>query len=79
MVIAMCYSISITAAEIMMGKIYSSIFNNHSIEVSVAAGRRELYLKKERNAWLGHIINRGQKTDRFLLRACTAVRRFPHW
>jgi tetratricopeptide (TPR) repeat protein len=56
MAIAMCYSISITAAEIMMEKIYSSIFNNDSIEASVAAGRRELYLKRERNAWLGHVI-----------------------
>lgn len=55
-VLAMRYSISVTAAELLMKKLYSELFSKKSIEASIASGRQELYAEKKRNAWLGHVI-----------------------
>jgi tetratricopeptide (TPR) repeat protein len=56
LVLAMRYSISVSASEILMEKIYEEIFNGKHIEKAIACGRKELYNRKKRSAWLGYEI-----------------------
>ncbi|MEM9275110.1 MAG: CHAT domain-containing protein, partial [Cyanobacteria bacterium P01_F01_bin.143] len=51
MVVAMRYSVTVTAAEIMMAKIYQHLFDHRDLNQAVRLGRRELYNRKERNAY----------------------------
>lgn len=56
LVLAMRYSISVTAATKFMEKFYNTLFGNRPIEEAVAWGRSELYNDKNRQASLGYTI-----------------------
>ncbi|MEM6614194.1 MAG: CHAT domain-containing protein [Cyanobacteria bacterium P01_C01_bin.72] len=51
MVVAMSYSITVTAAEIIMEKIYAHLFDQQDLNRAIRLGRRELYNRKERKAY----------------------------
>jgi tetratricopeptide (TPR) repeat protein len=51
MVVAMSYSVTVTAAEIMMRQIYQHLFDNQDINQAIRLGRRELYCRKGRRAY----------------------------
>ena len=51
MVVAMSYSITVTAAEIMMQQIYEHLFKKKDINQAIRLGRRELYNRKGRRAY----------------------------
>ncbi|WP_372949012.1 tetratricopeptide repeat protein [Mariniphaga sp.] len=60
-VMAMRYSLSVTAAEVMMQRLYESLFDTPSgvavkIDRAFADARTELFRDKERNARLGYTI-----------------------
>ena len=63
LVLAMRYSISVTAAEIMMERLYYQLYNKNPIEQAIATSRRELYLNKERKA----LYNRDIKLEDWML------------
>jgi tetratricopeptide (TPR) repeat protein len=51
MVVAMSYSVTVTAAEILMKQIYMHLFDKQDINQAIRLGRRELYNRKERKAY----------------------------
>jgi hypothetical protein len=51
MVVAMSYSVTVTAAEIMMQQIYQHLFDNQDINQAIRLGRKELYNRKGRKAY----------------------------
>lgn len=51
MVVAMSYSVTVTAAKIIMEKIYEHLFDNQDINQAIRLGRRELYNRKGRRAY----------------------------
>ena len=56
MVVAMGYSVTVTAATVMMKAVYEQIFNKKLLEDAVRLGRRELFNQKERNAYFDYKI-----------------------
>ncbi|MGK7896965.1 MAG: tetratricopeptide repeat protein [Xenococcus sp. (in: cyanobacteria)] len=50
MVVAMSYTVLVTAAEIIMEQIYKHLFDNQDINQAIRLGRRELYNRKGRKA-----------------------------
>jgi tetratricopeptide (TPR) repeat protein len=57
MVVAMGYSITVTAASLLMEKLYSEIFANKSFNEAIRLGRRELFNKKQRQAYYNQTID----------------------
>ena len=51
MVVAMSYSVTVTAAKIIMEQIYEHLFDKQDINQAIRLGRRELYNRKERRAY----------------------------
>lgn len=51
MVVAMSYSVTVTAAEIMMQQIYTHLFDNQDLNHAIRLGRRELFNRKGRRAY----------------------------
>ena len=51
MVVAMSYSVTVTAAEIVMREIYTHLFDNQDLNEAIRLGRRELYNRKQRTAY----------------------------
>ena len=51
MVVAMSYSVTVTAAEIVMREIYTHLFDNQDLNEAIRLGRRELYNRKQRKAY----------------------------
>ncbi|MEM8723298.1 MAG: CHAT domain-containing protein [Cyanobacteria bacterium P01_G01_bin.39] len=51
MVVAMSYSVTVTAAEIIMQQIYQHLFDNQDINQAIRLGRKELYNRKARKAY----------------------------
>ena len=51
MVVAMSYSVTVTAAKIIMEKIYEHLFDEQDINQAIRLGRRELYNRKSRRAY----------------------------
>ncbi|MEM8723021.1 MAG: tetratricopeptide repeat protein [Cyanobacteria bacterium P01_G01_bin.39] len=51
MVLAMSYSVTVTAAEIIMRQIYTHLFDNQDLNHAIRLGRRELYNRKGRSAY----------------------------
>jgi len=49
-VIAMSYSITVSAAKILMKEIYTNLFDEKSLPIAISKGRRRLYKDKERKA-----------------------------
>jgi hypothetical protein len=56
LVLAMRYSISVSAAEIMMEILYEKLFDEKSIETAISLGRQKLYNQKNRKAMWGQQI-----------------------
>jgi hypothetical protein len=56
MVVAMGYSVTVTAAKVMMTAVYEQIFNKKLLEDAVRLGRRELFNQKERKAYFNYAI-----------------------
>ena len=56
MVVAMGYSVTVTAAKVMMAAVYEQIFNKKLLEDAVRLGRRELFNQKERQAYFNYEI-----------------------
>jgi len=50
MVVAMSYSVTVTAAEIIMEQIYRHLFSNKDLNQAIRLGRKELYDGKARKA-----------------------------
>jgi len=57
MVVAMGYSVTVTAASLLMEKLYSEIFANKSFNEAIRLGRRELFNKKQRQAYYNQTID----------------------
>lgn len=56
-VLAMRYSISVTAAKLLMETLYQGLYEGQPIEKAIAQGRVELYNKKNRQAVYNYCIN----------------------
>ena len=57
MVVAMGYSVTVTAASLLMEKLYRELFDNKGITEAIRLGRRELFNRKERKTWLNQTID----------------------
>ncbi len=51
MVVAMGYSVTVTAASLLMEKVYRELFDNKAITEAIRLGRRELFNRKSRQAY----------------------------
>jgi tetratricopeptide (TPR) repeat protein len=56
MVVAMGYSVTVTAASLLMEKLYRELFDNKGITEAIRLGRRELFNRKERKAYFNQTI-----------------------
>lgn len=56
LVLAMRYSVSVTAAEIVMETLYEKLFDYKSVETAISLGRRRLYNQKNRGARFGQQV-----------------------
>jgi len=56
MVVAMGYSVTVTAASLLMEKLYRELFDNKGITEALRLGRRELFNRKERKAYFNQTI-----------------------
>ncbi len=56
MVVAMGYSVTTTAASVLMEKVYRELFDNKGITEAIRLGRRELFNRKERKAYFNQTI-----------------------
>ncbi|MEL6929331.1 MAG: Tfp pilus assembly protein PilF, partial [Cyanobacteria bacterium J06600_6] len=52
----MSYSITVRAAEIMMQQIYQQLFDKQDLDRAILLGRKELYNRKERQAYYNTTI-----------------------
>ena len=57
MVVAMGYSVTVSAATLLMEQIYRHLFNNKPITEAIRLGRRELFNNKERKAYHNKFIS----------------------
>ncbi|NEO98918.1 MAG: tetratricopeptide repeat protein [Symploca sp. SIO2E9] len=57
MVVAMGYSVTVSAAQIMMEKVYQELFAEKDIAEALRLGRRELYNRKQRQAYFNQKID----------------------
>jgi tetratricopeptide (TPR) repeat protein len=57
MVVAMGYSVTVTAASLLMEKLYRELFNNKGISEAIRLGRRELFNRKSRQAYYNQTID----------------------
>ena len=56
MVVAMGYSVTVTAAKLMMEHLYKHLFANRPITEAIRLSRRELFNDKERKAYFNKLI-----------------------
>ncbi|ODH02857.1 Tfp pilus assembly protein PilF [Nostoc sp. KVJ20] len=57
MVVAMGYSVTVSAAKLMMAQLYRHLFDNKPITEAIRLGRRELFNDKERKAYFNKSID----------------------
>ena len=57
MVVGMSYSVTVSAAKLMMKELYGQLFNNQPITEAIRLSRLELYNNKERQAYFNEIID----------------------
>lgn len=57
LVLAMGYSVTVSAAEQMMRTLYQKLFENDDLTVAIRHARAELYNRKERRAYFDQIID----------------------
>ncbi|WP_008314694.1 CHAT domain-containing protein [Leptolyngbya sp. PCC 6406] len=56
MVVAMGYSVTVTAAAVMMEKLYAELFAQKGIPEAIRLGRKELYNRKERRVYFNQMV-----------------------
>ena len=56
MVLAMGYSVTVSAAEIMMGRLYQQLFQSGDLAAAIRSARLELHNRKERRAYFNQTI-----------------------
>ncbi|PZO45296.1 MAG: Tfp pilus assembly protein PilF [Shackletoniella antarctica] len=56
MVVAMGYSVSVTAATILMEKLYAELFTQKPLAEAIRLGRRELHNRKTRKGWFNMTV-----------------------
>ena len=56
LVVAMRYSVSVSAAEILMETLYEKLFHEERIEAAISRGRQQLYNHKNRKALFGQQV-----------------------
>ncbi len=56
MVVAMGYSVSVTAATILMEKLYAELFAQKPLAEAIRLGRRELHNRKTRKGWFNMTV-----------------------
>jgi tetratricopeptide (TPR) repeat protein len=56
MVVAMGYSVTVTAAEVLIKDLYQALFGGKAIEEAIRLGRLELFNRKERRAYFNQFI-----------------------
>lgn len=57
MVVAMGYSVTVTAASLLMEKVYRELFDNKGITEALRLGRRELFNRKKRQAYFNQTVD----------------------
>nr|MDJ0601267.1 tetratricopeptide repeat protein [Crocosphaera sp.] len=57
MVVGMSYSVTVSAAKLMMTELYGQLFNNQPITEAIRLSRLELYNNKQRQAYFNEIID----------------------
>ncbi|MGK7879152.1 MAG: CHAT domain-containing protein, partial [Crocosphaera sp.] len=57
MVVGMSYSVTVSAAKLMMKELYGQLFNNQPIAQAIRLSRLELYKNKQRQAYFNEIID----------------------
>jgi hypothetical protein len=57
MVVAMGYSVTVSAASLLMKKVYSELFDKKGITEAIRLGRRELFNRKKRKAYFNQTID----------------------
>lgn len=57
LVLAMRFSVSVTAAERLMSKLYNELLNNKPFELAISLGRRALFDDKKRDTDFGYPID----------------------
>ncbi|MGD1943236.1 MAG: CHAT domain-containing protein [Leptolyngbyaceae cyanobacterium] len=57
MVVAMGYSVSVTAATILMAKLYTELFAQKPLAEAIRLGRRELHNSKTRKGWFNLTVD----------------------
>jgi len=55
--LAMGYSVTVTAAELMMQTLYAELFAGRDLSTAISRGRRELYNRKGRRAYFDETID----------------------
>ena len=56
MVVAMGYSVTVTAAALMMEKLYAELFAQKGIPEAIRLGRKELYNRKQRRVYFNQMV-----------------------
>ncbi len=56
MVVAMGYSVTVTAAQVMMEKLYAELFADRGIPEAIRLSRKELYNRKERKVYFNQRV-----------------------
>src|SRR5260370_68227 len=56
-VLAMGYSVTVSAAKLLMGTLYSQFFANNDLSTAIRSARQELYNSKGRQAYYGYTID----------------------
>jgi hypothetical protein len=57
MVVAMGYSVTVTAAKVMMAQVYQDLFRGKGLEEAIRLGRFELFNRKDRRAYFNQTID----------------------
>ncbi len=57
MVVGMSYSVTVSAAKLMIKELYGQLFNNQPITEAIRLSRLELYNNKQRQAYFNEIID----------------------
>ncbi|MEM6446514.1 MAG: CHAT domain-containing protein, partial [Cyanobacteria bacterium P01_D01_bin.123] len=57
MVVAMGYSVTVSAAALMMEKLYGELFGQRGVPDAIRLGRKELFNKKNRRAYFNQVVD----------------------
>ncbi len=57
LVLAMGYSVTVSAAQLLMSKLYRELFAKHELSKAISMARHELYNNKERRVYYNQLID----------------------